>query len=174
MDCEKLTFNILDVHVCAKTGVCCLQLQGDCDPSRWLVDDGHQSLGRQGYIEGEDPGRYRDTWVFGEVMVARWLLENKATENTHTWHKVEMCAWRGWVRPAAASSLRSRRPLGSRGSSASPGPPAPYGSTRAGSPGRSGWTSPSSPHAAHTQSKTAENTGFLCELALTYIRWKWR
>lgn len=73
MNCEKHTLNILDFHVCVNTGVHCLQLQGDCDPSRWLVDEGHQSLGCQGYTEGEDPGRYRDTCVLGKVMVARWL-----------------------------------------------------------------------------------------------------
>lgn len=57
MDCEKRTFDILDIQVCAKTGICCLQLQGNCDPSGWLVDEGHQSLGCQGYMEGEDPER---------------------------------------------------------------------------------------------------------------------
>lgn len=45
----------------AKAAVGRLQLQGDGDPRRCLVDEGHQGLGWQGYIEGEDPGRQRDT-----------------------------------------------------------------------------------------------------------------
>lgn len=48
----------------AKAGVGRLQLQGDGDPGRCLVDEGHQGLGCQGYIEGEDPGRQRDMLFF--------------------------------------------------------------------------------------------------------------
>lgn len=74
MNCDKLTLKVLDIRVCANTGVHGLQLQGDCDPSRLLVDESHQSLRSQGYIEGEDPGRQRDTCVLeGKVMVAGLL-----------------------------------------------------------------------------------------------------
>ena len=55
--CQELTFDIVVVH--AQTGICCLQLQGDTDPSRWFMDEAHQDLGWQGYIEGEDAERRR-------------------------------------------------------------------------------------------------------------------
>lgn len=50
-----LTFDILDVHIGAKTAVCGLQLQGHCDPGGRLVDEGHHNLGCQGHVEGQDP-----------------------------------------------------------------------------------------------------------------------
>lgn len=56
---EKLTIDIPGVNVRAKAGVCCLELKGNSDPRGRLVDEGHQSLGCQGNIEGEDPDRYR-------------------------------------------------------------------------------------------------------------------
>lgn len=55
-ECKGLTFVVLDVHVCAHACMCCLQLQGHCNPSRWLVDEDDQGLGRQGYMDRQDPG----------------------------------------------------------------------------------------------------------------------
>lgn len=37
-------------------GVCRLEHQGDSDPRRRFVDERHQGVGRQGHVEGEDPG----------------------------------------------------------------------------------------------------------------------
>lgn len=91
MNCDKLTLKVLDIRVCADTGVHGLQLQGDCDPSRRLVDESHQSLRSRGYIEGEDPGRHRDTCVLegagnGGRTASRPLRQNIAglnREHTH-------------------------------------------------------------------------------------------
>lgn len=52
---KKLTLDFLDIDVCALTGISRLQLQGDCDLRRRLVDEAHQCTGRQGYMDGEDP-----------------------------------------------------------------------------------------------------------------------
>lgn len=59
---KKLTLDFLDIDVCALTGISRLQLQGDCDPRRRLVDEAHQCTGRQGYMDGEDPESRKTKW----------------------------------------------------------------------------------------------------------------
>lgn len=144
--CKQLTF-ILNI------GVCCLQLQGDCNASRWLVDEDDQGVGWQRYMEREEPERH--TWV----VISRLSLWHKVNKevNKHTWHKEEMCQRQWWVPPVGAQSLHSRPPLSSPCSPTSQGPAALCGSTGAGCPEPSGWTSCSSTQPAFTQNKAGNS-----------------
>lgn len=78
--CEERTFDVLDGHVRARTGVRGLQLQGHFDAGGRLEDEGHQGLRRQGDVEAQDPARDSEQSAVDAMRDDARVTE----EHTHT------------------------------------------------------------------------------------------